>query len=301
VTTVLLGNPPSGADLAAGGLLLRDRHGVTHLLAEGRRFALAGRAVLNALNYTGTTPIAVPDAWLDAVPAGTDLRFPVVPGRGGKPRWRSPAGVLVGHILRVGDVGTSTRYFLVERTGLRPLGATGTALALGDPAAASAYGDDPVRPVPVSPSALLGAPDAPAPTAPANYPNRPPDLLEVPRSDVAAICVPVAGNGAPATPRLVPVDALTARSPIPVAGPATGPREVVVPAGGGALVRAGGTDGMVFLVTDQGSRFPVPDPAARTALGYGGATPVEMPAAVIGLLPPGPALDRAAAARISTG
>ncbi|WP_238017378.1 type VII secretion protein EccB [Dactylosporangium sp. AC04546] len=70
---------------------------------------------------------------------------------------------------------------------------------------------------------------------------------------------------------------------------------VVVPPGGGALVR---TDtGVLSLVTDLGRRHAVPDEGVLPVLGYAGAEPVTVPAALLGLLPAGPALDPVVAGR----
>jgi hypothetical protein len=78
---------------------------------------------------------------------------------------------------------------------------------------------------------------------------------------------------------------------------------VSVPGGRGALVATLLPDnataaGVVYLVTDEGIRFPLAaegTDAVRTALGYGGVTPVAVPAAMLDLLPTGPALDPQAA------
>jgi hypothetical protein len=66
----------------------------------------------------------------------------------------------------------------------------------------------------------------------------------------------------------------------------------IVPAGRGALVR--GSTGDSYLVTDRGLRYLLRGTAAA-ALGYGGVSPVPVPAAMLALVPAGPALDPAAA------
>jgi hypothetical protein len=70
---------------------------------------------------------------------------------------------------------------------------------------------------------------------------------------------------------------------------------VVVPPGAGALVSTNSVDGTVLLVTEPGIAYPVP-PAAMSALGYSGVVPVPLPAALLGRIPLGPALDPVAAA-----
>ncbi len=72
-----------------------------------------------------------------------------------------------------------------------------------------------------------------------------------------------------------------------------------MPPGRGALVRAvAGPDdpaGALALVTDVGMRFAVASDAVSETLGYAGVAPLRLPAALVALLPPGPALDPAAA------
>ena len=73
---------------------------------------------------------------------------------------------------------------------------------------------------------------------------------------------------------------------------------VVIAPGRGVLVRsATAPDGALGLVTDLGVRYPVPSAEALGMLGFAEVAPVPRPAAVVGLLLTGPALDPAAAAR----
>jgi hypothetical protein len=64
---------------------------------------------------------------------------------------------------------------------------------------------------------------------------------------------------------------------------------------GGALVRPLAAPGIggssLFLVTDAGVKFPVPSAAAAAALGYRAGQAARLPAALLGLLPTGPALS----------
>lgn len=64
---------------------------------------------------------------------------------------------------------------------------------------------------------------------------------------------------------------------------------------GGALVRPQAAPGVsgnsLFLVTDAGVKFPVPSASTLLALGYRAGRAAGMPAALLGLLPTGPALD----------
>jgi hypothetical protein len=74
---------------------------------------------------------------------------------------------------------------------------------------------------------------------------------------------------------------------------------VLVPGGAGAVVESltAGTAGRgtLFLVTDQGLRFAVPDERVLAQLGYAGVQPVRMPASLVARIPTGAPLDPAGA------
>ena len=79
---------------------------------------------------------------------------------------------------------------------------------------------------------------------------------------------------------------------VPVPGDVRMADAVYVPPTRGALVHDGSS---VYLVTDQGVRYPVGGPDAAKALGYGGVRAAAAPSALLALFPTGPALDTAAA------
>ena len=49
----------------------------------------------------------------------------------------------------------------------------------------------------------------------------------------------------------------------------------------------------VYLITDAGTKYPLTDGTARSALGYANATPAVLPTTALAMLPTGPALDEA--------
>src|SRR5690606_25901287 len=69
-----------------------------------------------------------------------------------------------------------------------------------------------------------------------------------------------------------------------------------IPPDKGALVRQASVSGAdqpedtVFLITSQGYKYPLGE-GALEALGYGGVTPVPVPANLLALVPTGPLLD----------
>ena len=72
---------------------------------------------------------------------------------------------------------------------------------------------------------------------------------------------------------------------------------VVVPPGYAAVVRALSSPdsglGTLFLVTDEGKRYPVPDVEQLSWLGYGSVKPLDLPSLVVSRIPVGPSLDPA--------
>jgi len=97
----------------------------------------------------------------------------------------------------------------------------------------------------------------------------------------------------------VPLPAKARPVPAPPKSAAGSADQVYVPPGHGAVIGQVGGDqkavtGALFLVTDDGLKFPVVSAAALTSLGLG--RPVyPAPPALLGLLPTGPTLDPAAA------
>ena len=68
-----------------------------------------------------------------------------------------------------------------------------------------------------------------------------------------------------------------------------GSDQVVISAGGGALVRTvpapGAPPGTEFLVTDLGVKYPLVDDTVASVLGYGHVSPAGIPSALLALLP----------------
>lgn len=290
VTTALLGARPAGTAVpASAGLLLHAPDGTGYLLAGGRRYRVDGGAVLVALGLDRATPVPVGWSFLDALPVGPDLK-PITVTDAGTPKRVGSLSTVVGQVLRVRSVGGGPRYYVVRDDGVYPVGATEASLVL----AADGLGGQDV------PASALG--DAVRPAEPAGYPAHPPHPLSPPAA--MAVCV----SGGRTTLGTVPSAAVTVRG-----GDARTADRVYLPPGRGALVetspgqatpgQAGPTSagpgraGTVWLVTDQGIRYPIAGGAARAALGYGSTRPDRVPAGTLALFPIGPTLSTAAAGR----
>jgi type VII secretion protein EccB len=288
-TPVLL--PPSN-----GALLVRAE-GTEYLVWRGQRLKLDESWIAGALGL-GRAPVTdVSPAWLNAVPAGPDLRPIDVPGRGGRGPLIGTVRTSVGQVLVTSNVGSQSEFYLAEAGALVPITATQAAIELGDPASAASYQGVSGAPVPVSPAAMVHAPIVHQPLADTtDAPSAPP------RDDSAtpgAPCMRYPSAGSPpmfvfAVPPPGMPPALS--SPGVIGSPQTANLISVVPDGGG-LVRPQAAPGVggdsLFLVTGAGVKFAVPSASAASALGYRAGRAVPVPASLLGLLPTGPALDLA--------
>ncbi|MFB9236999.1 type VII secretion protein EccB [Plantactinospora siamensis] len=285
-STVRLAGSPPGRALTDEGVLARHPDGSLHLLWHGRRHLIRDPGlVLPALAWTSRRAVPVAPALLAALPPGADLR--AVPLAGvGRPS-RMP-GATIGEVFVVKTQGGARQYAVAAAAGLAGITQLQADLLLtagGQPA-----------PTELPQSRFAAAPKLPdlAPEGDTAPPAVAPGLVDAAGSALCGRIEP----GTAATPEL----RLGAAAP-DASGLASGsgtPGEIradriVVPAGGGALVRAmsapGAPAGATCVVTDLGRRYAVPDPEVQAMLGYRDVRPVELPAAVVALLPAGPALD----------
>ncbi|MEE1828021.1 type VII secretion protein EccB [Streptomyces sp. BE20] len=297
--SLAVGSRPGNGSIGDRAVLVAAPDGAPQLLRYGRRHALdvQGGAV-RALGYTAAVPVPVTAAFLQTFAAGPDLRSPDLPGRG------TAGPDLSGRPTRVGQLfaGSGEDRFVLTGQGLVPVGATLLALLQGDPRTQKeSYGGGAVATAPVG-AADLAAHSAPtavtAELAPAGLPERPP-VLATPGPG-QALCAGLPAAGAGEVDLRMP-DATAVLGLPPVAEPGVVPSctpadRIVVRPGGGALVRSlsgGGQGSTLYLVTDNGVRFPM-TPDAVERLGYAGAAPVAVPSRLLALLPAGPSLDPAA-------
>jgi type VII secretion protein EccB len=295
-TVVLAGAVPAGQTLANGaGLLVALRSGGKYLVTDGRRYLLPGQGPVGALGYETQQAMPVAGDWLATVPVGRDLGLVDVPNAG------STGPSVGGASTRVGQVLGAGGDYLVRSDGLAPITPTEAALVLGDTNNASAYPDGRPRVLSVSVAAATSAPISKS-TDDAGYPGALPVLANP--SPTAVLCA--VGDGQDTT-RIMAEPALPlpdGGKPMPASG-AADPRvagEVYVPPTSGALVRelvgSGGTTPTTYLVTDAGTKYPVPSQDALKFLGYGGITPQPVAGTLLALLPTGPSLDPAVAGRV---
>ncbi|MDR7277297.1 type VII secretion protein EccB [Catenuloplanes atrovinosus] len=294
-SVLFLHEPPSLQPVAdAEGFLVRAGQ-ETYLVAQGRRYRLAAPEVTVALGYAAVEPIKVSAAWLNPIPAGRDLAFPQVDGRGQPGPELGGRGSVVGQVFEVRNQATGdVTLYLARGDGLVRLSRTVATLALADARIRTVYPDGAVAPLPLRADELAGTEVAASTEFVDPYPADPPRLGRPGPDDLPCVRYrPVDGTtgvtlmrttrsaatGAVAVPRLTTAGTTVDRT--------------VIPAGTGVLVRnryAPGAVGALFLVCEYGLKYPLPGEAV-SALGYGGVAPVDLPGELLSLVPSGPALD----------
>src|SRR5450755_113606 len=257
LVSLSIGPPPQLSEPPADDAVLVATPNAEYLLWRGTRLRLDAASIVAALGFNDAPVVKVAPPWLNAVPAGPDLGPLSVPGAG------QPGPVLGGLHTR----GES-----------------------------AAYPGGTVAPVTVSPAAIANAPVVPSSLGDkVAVPSAPPrDYLP---GAGAVPCAEYSASGGTA-PRLV--------FAVPPAGqpPAVGTPGVTASPEGASLISVAPDDGALvrpeiapgsggnslFLVTDTGVKYPLPATEA-TALGYRAGRADPLPAALLGLLPTGPALD----------
>jgi type VII secretion protein EccB len=315
---VSVGTGLGGGVLTGGhGLLVTGLDGTMYLVWNDHRLRIPGGAsTLTALSYSSVMPLLVGDAWLSALPQGPDLAPPPVPGIGG------PGPAVGGSPSQVGQVfvaagsgtggtgtggtgtgGTGTaQYYVAMPGGLAPITLTQADLLLGDPATRPLYPAGRPAAIRVTAAEVAAAAPVPAP-GPAALPARPPVLLDSGNGQLAACEVYAVGGDAPPAIRTFPISAsavpqASAGTPADALGAALAD-QVRMPPGRGAVVQAvdapGVTGGTLYLVTDQGMKYPLTDSGLLAPLGLSGVTPAKVTSAVLQLLRTGPTLNQRAA------
>jgi len=284
------GGPAGGTSVGEKGLLVTAAGQGTQLLWHGFKHLIRQPAVaLPALVWSARPLTTVAPALLHAVPTGTDLVVPPVPGRG-----TPTSGGRIGQLYGV-TTGGRADAFILTADGLASLTPLQAQLLLAAPETQSVQPGGKLLPLsPAEFSTLVQGrrvePFAPDPGGDAALPAVPPELLE---GRPHAVCTADAVTIDPKLPDLTHALRTAAAT---TEGTVLADR-VVVPSGAGALVRT--DSGVLTLVTDLGRRHTVPVPEALGALGYGAEQPVTVPGEMVALLPAGPALDPATARAVA--
>ncbi|GAA2510347.1 type VII secretion protein EccB [Pilimelia columellifera] len=292
--------PQGGAPLGDRAMLARAGRDNYLVWRQRRHLIRDSGAVLAALGWADRTARRVAPATLRALGAGADLGLPEIPRRGdrfgGLPRAR------VGQVFVIRDrVSGGGQHAVAMADGLAPITGLQARLILADPRSLQ---DGPTE---LSVADFARAPRrAPLTSGDIAPPAEPPELAD-PGAGAGAVCAVVRDDDGVGEVRVGAV-APDQRAAVPTVRRSAAGAEladvVLVPPGGGAVVASvarPGAPAVTCLVTDLGRRHGVADPTALRLLGYGQVTPARLPASVVALLPAGPGLDAADAARPVTG
>ncbi len=285
----------------AGALVTSGVPGdATMLVWRGHALRIPARDVVGVTGalFAQVPPVRpVGAAWLNALPRGPDLGFPDVPDRGAEGPLLDGRPTRVGQVFGVHSVGRA-QYFVMLADGLAPVTQGAAALLQADPQSKQAYPGGTVSELPIGADVATNAPRSRAGLDLRGYPDRPLNPVGGTGQDV--LCTSVTGTTGNPTQSVRAVAELPdiARSPDGPAVPgALPPADLVyLPPGSGAIARAGASR-TLFLVTGNGTKFPIADDAALAALGYAGVRVSALPADLLSLLPTGPTLSRQGAGR----
>ncbi|HET8662098.1 MAG TPA: type VII secretion protein EccB [Micromonosporaceae bacterium] len=291
--------PAGGRSLGDAGLLARDPAGAVLLLWRGRRHLVREPSVvLGALGWAARPVTPVAAALANALPAGTDLARIPIAGRGE----RSPRlpGARVGEVFVVESQSGARQYAVALSRGLAALTQVQADLLLGDPLTARLLGQTQPRRLDQGAYATLPKVGELRPGGDLAPPAATPNLAAV--TPAGGVCAEVQDGAEGPDLRVdvrVPAAEETAvPAKAPVRGAVRADRVLVAPGWGvvvSALASPQAPSGALSLVTDLGVRHDVPHPDVLAMLGYAAVRPVRLPAALVALLPAGPALDPEAA------
>ena len=297
-TTVIAGPPAEGGVRPGPRVLVTPRGAgaaVTYLLYGGwrARVDLRHHAVVRALRLDGVVPRPVSEAVLSAIPEAPGIVPPRIPAAGG-PGPGSLRDHPVGSVVKVpradAESGSATDLFVVLADGVQRIGEVAAELIR--------YTDSRVgEQIPTVAPGVIGALPVLDVLPVATFPERggvTDDPVVCARWQVgsawdASGCAVLVGHRTPVTGHPVALAQADADGPAIDA--------VSVPAGRSVFARSVGLtgggqgSGSLFLVTDSGARFGIPDDDTAVTLGLGGpAVPAPWP--VLAVLPRGPELSR---------
>ncbi|MFI1052196.1 type VII secretion protein EccB [Streptomyces griseoruber] len=262
----------AAAPVPAGAhVLVVDPHGTLYVVLRDTRYRVPDRAALVALGLDSHTPVPAPADWLADLPTGPALTPATVPGSGSPGPRVAGRPAHTGDVLRTGVAG-SVHFYVLRGDGVAPVTATEAALL------SAGHG----RPREVTPDDVAALPES----ADRSLLTRLPDVVRTrdAGTGAGALCLRQRMRGG--TPESVLV---TEGGSAAAAGSG-----ILLPAGSGILAtppaRGEYPTRQLYLITDQGRRYPLADDRAATALGYVTAVARTLPRALLESIPAGPAL-----------
>ncbi|GAB3607799.1 hypothetical protein GCM10027413_32080 [Conyzicola nivalis] len=256
--------------------------GILYVIAAGIRYEVAASdsdAVLRSVGLSAGSAVPVDARWLNLFEEGTPLAPLVVSNAGDT---LAGSGLVVGGVIHQEGDADDVRYLVSEAGELARLSPLAYQLYLLGSGAFLGAGVD------VSPADVRGLPNAANPAGGLDWPAEP--LTSLARDE--APCA-VLGHDETGEPQTL-FATLDDQNDLGEAG-------VSVSAGGGALVRVGGStasdSGMVYLIDESGTAYAVPGADADIVgrLGYDVDDIALLPGSWLQFLAAGPELTEAAA------
>jgi type VII secretion protein EccB len=297
-TTLVMGDEVADGDSLGDEALYVADSGTRYLLLDNRLLRIMHDVAPVALGLSAASPAEIGTPLVNAIMTGPDLDVVRPPGFG-----EDTAFEINDRIAQVGFIYfTAGQHYVMTHDGLRPVGEMTVALrtSIGAAQVRDITGGEVSRYLYTN-----------EPLEPEGFP------LEVPEVHTAAgqsptICAVYRGGDSGHAMTEVEVYPSPPGGLTPSMQLRQTDRDVVAAAdrlrlraGQGALVRAAGPTGeaaseaTVYLITDEGMKFPISTPAAQAALGYGGVDPVPVPADLLDLIPTGSTLDIDAARQVA--
>jgi type VII secretion protein EccB len=282
---------PAGGSARPTGLLVSTPDGKRYLVYNNRRYQVTQpNQVLAAFGWSATPVLPVSPALINALPAGPDLK-PLPIARRGEKSSVLP-GSRVGQVYQLTNGSSTGQYSVVLADGLADITDAQAALLRLDPetpAGTNGRATD-LSPADYGPALRSKTGLAAAPPFAAA-----PDV----RSATGSVCIAISEaegvNKVVIDPRVS--DVTGAVTPARTTNGGILADRIVIPPGRGALVEAvtapGAPGGALSIISDRGIRYPLASRDLVAKLGYGGVTPMAMPAELVALLPAGAALDPA--------
>ncbi|GAB3403635.1 type VII secretion protein EccB [Schumannella luteola] len=270
------------------GVLVRADDRLT-LIWQGTRSDLAGPWAARALGFEPSAAVPVDDAWLDTIPGGRDIDLSELT-LGGEGPAIAGAPTTLGQLVEAD--GDGSRY-VVTAQGLMPVTETVAALL-------SAEQEHQLpEPRTITTRDLVATSVTKAAAWQSELPSTPPtavgaDLTPCSVWDdgtttIATVAASSKAGGASAA-------SATASSSSADSGSTDAAGAVRVAPGAGLLASTAAAPGVrgagLYLVADDGTKYPVADAATASALGLDASSSPAVPAALLALLPTGPTIAK---------
>lgn len=288
-------SPMDSAFLGNDSLAVKD--GSTqqlYVIYNGKRLPVKSDDTLRFLGIGNTPTVTVLPAWLNAIPEGKPLEPLSIPGAGDTASEQIAGdSAVVGQVFQAAD-----QFFVMEADGLGKISETQARLLVSSGTARDPSGAPQTEPKKIAEASTQGIV---LPGESLMEPDHPQDLPhwsdQAGGSENPAMCL-LYSSHTPTDPLQVKIGTALNDTPRvnPVGGTLSGPPAdtVSLPGGKFMVVQSYARDphkGPLFLLTDDGLKYPVKDTGVLTLLGYGGVKIFPVSREITDLIPTGPALD----------